>query len=146
MSSINDIITQFKEDLEDKFKTTLGYNTDPIVRYGVYWPTETETSPPTICYTDTNIAVEEVFGEAGHGWLKLLIYGWTENDGLGDTTNIHNLSLDMLYFLFNDFTYISDLGSIGDLEIFPGDENIQISFFRLEVEVKFDFTNTNINN
>lgn len=146
MSSANTILNQLGTDIKDKFKSTLGYKTDPLIKYGRFMWNEVQTNPPALCYCDTGITMLEILGDMGSGYIDILLYGYADYDGISDTSAIRDLALDTMYFLYNDYTYTDKTEIVSEIEIIPGGESRPVSVFTLDIRVRFDYTHSNINN
>lgn len=145
MSSVNDILTQLIDDLASKISTSSGYNTDPIVRHGRYTYDQMENDLPAICVSETSIDPQGLLGGMGYGWLNILIYGYAKHDGYGYNEAIVDLALDVIKFLFIDFTHTDDTDILSAVDIYPGGKEKPVSLFTIELRVKFDWTNSTIN-
>ena len=145
MITPNEIIAALKTDMEAYIKSSLGYNTDPLIKYGIYPYTEVELTPPTVCYSDIGIELIEGFGDMGHAWLNILVYGYSDSDGIDNTNTIRNLASDVLHFIYIDFSYTDGTEIVSNVDIFGSGATQPASLFTLEIRVKYDFTHDNIN-
>ena len=143
MATINEIITGFREDLE-KINQNNKYKTNPSIYYGVFRYNEVGHYP-AICFADEGININQLFGDDGYGYINILLYGYAEHDGLEDTSNIRDLAMDSLLFLFEDFRYSDDTQIIENIDILPGGNERPVSVFSIDLKVKFDFKKQTIN-
>lgn len=145
MITVNTIIDQLKTDMEDHIKSSNDYNTDPIkVLYGTFSPTDVQEYP-SLCYADTGMEFIEQMGEEGYGWVDIMVYGYSNYDGINNTNTIRELALDAVYFIYNDWTYTDNTEFSNNLVISPIGPGHPISSFTFDIRVRFDYTFANVN-
>jgi hypothetical protein len=144
MTVVDTIIDKFKTDLIDSIQTARGYNTDPMVKYGVYLQTEAP-SLPFVGFADDGIEIEQLMGGMALGWITIFVYGYANWGGIETTNSIRDLALDVMYFIYNEYTYTDDTKFTSKLEILPGNDSNPVSVFSVEIKVKFHYRHTEIN-
>jgi len=144
MTVVDTIIEKFKTDMIDSIQTSRGYNTDPMVKYGVYMQTEAP-SLPFVGFADDGIIIEQLMGGMALGWITIFVYGYSNWGGVESTNSIRDLALDVMYFIYNEYTYTNDTMFTSKLEILPGNDSNPVSVFSVELKVKFHYKHTEIN-
>ena len=123
MSTRNDILTALKNDIEDYIKSSRSpYKSDVAEVKRGWHKRETIVNFPCVCFTldpsASDIVEEELF-DSQIRMLIIYLYTYTDTDGYGDHSNIHQLIHDIEYFLNNDFSY-KDNTYIKDIVIVEG--------------------------
>jgi len=144
MTTVDTIIKTFETDLIKYINTANGYNTDPLIKYGVFSQSEAP-SLPMIGFADDGIILENALGGMGLGWVTMLVYGYANWGGIETNSSIRDLALDTMYFIHKDYTYTDDTIFTSKLEILPGNDSRPVSVFSVEIKVKFHYTFTTIN-
>lgn len=145
MNKVNTIITQLISDLETKINSSNGYNTDPVIKHGIFTHDQIENELPVLCVVENIIGPHEMLGDHGYGWVNIFMYGYARHDGYNCNEAITSLALDALKFIMVDFTYTNDTEFMSDIQLNPGGVNLPLSLLTMEIRVKFDWTNSDIN-
>ena len=134
------ILDQLLVDMQDNLSIAKGYNFTPIdIKRGIFkWGDFTDK--PVVCFTAVRDEPHELeeYG-AGARWLEIGIYGYMEDDGLGNSDKIQLLVQDVEDFLNNPLhhTYEPDT-HIGGIEILEGGVSSPINSFIMEVRILYD--------
>ena len=126
-------------DLKDNLKITNDYTYEPVeVKRGLFKWTDFPNKP-VVCFTTVADEPHELdeYG-AGARWLRLLFYGYLEDDGLGNTDAIQLWLQDVENFLDNPLhnTYQTDTW-IGNIEVLEGGVSSPINSFIIEVSILY---------
>lgn len=145
MSEPHYIIKQIMTDMSTYINPQHGYNTTPVIRHGRYTYDQLENELPVLCVSETAIDVNENFNGTGYGWINILIYGYARHDGYGDNETIIDLALDTYKFVNTDFTMTNDTEIMSKVDLIPGGRDIPVSLLTLDLRIKFDWSNLNLN-
>jgi len=145
MTTYNDILNTLEDEMRDKINSGSGnYKTDPTVRRGEYMYDEVQGT--NICFMEVSQEQEVLFGENNRATINLLVYGYTPWREQDDNGNISDLAMDMIYFIENDYTYTDYVYYVPKVDIITGNKNRPKSVFTMELEIHYEYTNSNINN
>lgn len=148
MSDRNTILKQLKTDLRDYIKSTRTstggrrFKSDLAeVRRGIHSSKDFEYFP-VVCFTCFSDEVENEFGGDGTRWLSIYLYGYDSVSGYANDDDaydaIHDLALDIEEFLYNDFTYTSNV-LIGDIIIYEAGVEPDTTWFEASLRIKYDY-------
>ena len=146
MATITTLLTTLVDEMKDKINTAndaYPYRTDPNEIYQGLKALTDVRAFPVICCELGEEELTEYFGDSGHGIARIIVYGYSETDNVDNRNTIRDLAHDALYFLFNSYTYASDIMNFSSIEYFPGTAGRPAGFL-FDFEVKYEFTNTNI--
>lgn len=132
MSTANTILDTLKDDLEDYIKVSRGYNTDLAeCKRGIYAFDDMLNKPSIAFWCYKNELEEALMGKAQLRILRIYMYFYTNS-----ISEIHDLIEDVEGFLFNDFTYKSDIQT-GDSTTYEGGISDPAVIAELEIAIKF---------
>jgi len=142
MANRNTILNALMTDMMDYLTPSRGYNVDlGEVKRGIYY-FEDVSIKPAVCFWCYRDASEGAFNHVDKRTLYIYMYGYTDNTGVEDVDEIHNLASDVEYFLYNDFSYTNDT-FVGDVVVYESGDNASGSMFELELRITYDkITNT----
>jgi len=140
-TTVETILDTLKSDLKDYVKVSRGYNTTPTtILKGSFGPDEVSKSFPVIGFDITSEEFESQMGDTGFAYVYLDIYGYTYTDGVDRIDAIRKLAHDVLYFIYNDFTYTDEVSLLEPME-YGGFKTLM---FRLPIRIRYEWTTTNI--
>lgn len=140
------ILSALQEEMEDTIRTgdpTKNYRTDPVAILRGTVNMLNIKDYPVVCFRVEEEIPTDFFGDAGDYNLHFTIYGFAKTDMIDGADYILDLAHDCLYFLFNDFSYASDIREIGEVVYSEGNVD-RPSMFAFDVYLKYAYTNTNI--
>lgn len=137
MSERNTILKQLQTDITEKIKTTRGYNTDPATILRGIHLLDDITMKPGITFWAHGDKVEE--NTAGRGQVRVIeatIFLYSDTDGLGDVSGIHNFVDDIESFLYSetDWTYESST-YVDDIVIYEGGASDPNSIATIDIRI-----------
>lgn len=145
--TVNNILDQLKDDMEDTIDPTDDYYTKPTVRHGVFTKRDLEGSLPVVafaCYAEDLI---ESQSDAVASEVFVRIYGYAQSDGAGGKGNAKELAHDVLHFLFSsDWTYEDQTWIISNIAYLePGDKK-PVGSFVFDIKIRHDGTYDTLRN
>lgn len=132
------IVDRIKVDVDDKLKSSRGYNSDLVdFRVGVFDPTEFTMFPSAGLWMLEDIVEDDLMDNEVFRRLNLIIYAYVESDGYDTYTNMYNLITDFEQFLYSDdFTYKKNT-ILGNVVVTYGGTNEQIGMFVLNFSILY---------
>ena len=132
------IIERIKIDVDDKLKSSSGYNSDLVdFRIGVFDSDEFTMLPSAGLWMLEDVTEQDLMDDSIFRKLNLIIYAYVDSDGYDTYTNMYNLIADFEAFLYSDdFTYKKNT-MLGNVVVTYGGTNEQIGMFVLNFSILY---------
>jgi len=145
MTTYNTILDTLEDEMIDKINSGSGnYKTDPTVKRGEYLYDEVHGT--NLCFMEVSQEHEVLFGENNRATISILMYGYTPWKEPSNNGDISDLAMDVIYFIEHDYTYTDNIYYVPKVDIIPGSKNRPMSVFTMELEIHYEYSNSNINN
>jgi len=138
MSARSDIIDAFKSDIEEKLTPGRGYNTSIMeVILGIVNFDDFSARPALGYWAFSDEKDQEFMDDNRYRILNIVIYGYTDTDGLSGYESIYNFADDVEKFLMSsDWTYTCQT-MLGEIVITVGGSDNQRCMFDLTIQVSY---------
>lgn len=138
---LDTILDSLEEDMKKYIKISSDYRTTPTVVFrGAFGPNEVQ-SFPAIGFDITGEDLSIIYqNDEGLAYVELDLYGYAYSDGVDRISDVRNLAHDVLYFIYNDFTYTDNVEIVDKLEYY-GHKTL---VFRLPIRISYEYDYTTI--